>query len=187
MSEYEVTNEQMEYMKRLARRLIQWRKSASIDADDLISAASMRWWQFLMRNPDLKNDNAVTDLIFRQQVKFAMRDQIRDSSPVKVTRTYQAKLQAYQQHYTVDIESTLDIRAGDDFEYTDELIDVLSSIQKLPERDQIILSLSIDQGYSFTEIAYVLDVSVSTVTRAYQKSIDILKKNLHDLQIARKN
>lgn len=184
MSEFEVSKEQSDYIKRLATRLIKWRKSAAIDADDLVSAASMRWWQFLVRNPDLQADD--TDLLFRQQVKFAMRDQIRASSPVKVTRTYQAKLKAYEQPYTVNIESTLDIRAGDDFEYTDDLIDVLSSIQKLPERDQLILSLSVDQGYSFTEIAYVLDVSVSTVTRAYQKAIDTLKKNLQLSQIARK-
>ena len=172
-------------MKRLANRLIKWRKSAAIDADDLIAAASLRWWQFIVRNADLQTEDL--DLLFRQQVKFAMRDQIRDSSPVKVTRTYQAKLKAYEHPYTVNIESTLDIRAGDDFEFTDELMDVLSSIQKLPERDQLILSLSIDQGYSFTEIAYVLEVSVSTVTRAYQKALDTIKKNLKVSQSPRKN
>lgn len=184
MSEFELTRDQSEYMKRLAQRLIRWRKSASIDVDDLVSSASLRWWQFRMRNPELRVEDE--DLLFRQQVKFAMRDQLRTSFPVKVTRTYRAKLQAYEQPYTVNIESTLDIRAGDDFEYTDELIDVLSAIQKLPERDQIILSLSIEQGFSFTEIAYVLDVSVSTVTRAYQKAIDTLKKNLQVTQTARK-
>lgn len=184
MSDFDVTPEQMQYMRKLASRLVRLRKSSAIDADDLVAAASLRWWQFRLRNTSVELDEM--DLLFRQQVKFAMRDQIRDSAPVKVTRTYQAKLKAYEQPYTVNIDSELDIRAGDDFAHTEIMIDVLSAIQKLPERDQIILSLSIDQGFSFTEIAYVLDVSVSTVTRAYQKSLATLKNNLQDLQSARK-
>lgn len=186
MPEYELSNEQMNYMKRLASRLIQWRKSAVIDADDLISAASVRWWQFLMRNPDMTNEFAETSIIFRQQVKFAMRDQIRASSPLKVTRSYQAKLQAYEKPYTVNIDSEFDIRAGDDFAYTDFMLDTLAAIQKLSERDQIILSLFIEQGYSFTEIAYVFDVSVSTITRAYHKAIETIKNDLQNTSV-RKN
>jgi RNA polymerase sigma factor for flagellar operon FliA len=170
--DYELSAEQLSYIKRLARRLVQWRKSASIDVDDLISVASTRWWQFIIRSPKSGFDSSVPlDVIFKQQVKFAMRDLIRASSPVKVTRTQQAKLQAYEHPYTTDIASEFNLMAGDSFAYTNEMLDVLKVLRKLSEREQIILSLFIIEGYSFTEIAYAFDVAISTVTRAYNKAL----------------
>ena len=177
MSEEDLTVDQIQYIKRLANRLVQFRRSASIDADDLIAAAHMRWWGFRLRNHE-EITGIPVDVLFRQQVKFAMRDVIRDSSPVRVTRTYQAQLQAYEQPYTVSLDHLIDVQAGGEPIDKELWMDVTAGIGKLSQRDQIILSLSVEQGYSFTEIAYVMDVSVSTVTRAYHKAIDFLRKDI---------
>lgn len=186
MSYEEMTEEQRIYMRRLALRLVRNRKSASIDEDDLMSAAAMRWWQFCIQHPDL-SDLPPLDILFRQQVKFAMRDVIRSSAPVKVTRAYQAKLQAYETPYTVDLDHAFDVQAGDEHEDYDTWLDVVTSIKNLSPREQIILSLHAERDYTFTEIAFVLDVSVSTVTRSYQHAIDKIKKDLHVAQKSEKN
>ncbi|WP_245926334.1 RNA polymerase sigma factor [Sulfoacidibacillus thermotolerans] len=193
MSFSDLTPEQMLYIKRLAHRLIQWRKSGSVDVDDLISAARTRWWKYCLRHPELadgvKGDEPSKDWVmiaFRQQVKYAMRDVLRDSSPVKVTRTYQAKIKAYETPYSVSLEHAINIRAGEEVADHDLWLDVISSIRQLSQRDQIILSLYAEQGYSFTEIAYALDLSVSTVSRAYQRTIELIKKNVEENRTSRK-
>ncbi len=180
-----VTDEQHRYIQRLAYRLIRFRKSASIDSDDLVSAAEMRWWQYCMRTPELTDTSSI-DALFRQHIKFAMRDLLRDSTPVKVTRTYKAQLQAYDQPYTVELDHAIDITAGEEHVDTELWMDVTTLITKLPEKEQIVLALYHTDGYSFTEIAYALDVSVSTVTRMYKRSIDSLKINLAQTTNARK-
>ena len=180
-----VSAEQHHYIKRLAYRLIGFRKSASIDIDDLISAAELRWWQYCVRTPEITETSAI-DTLFRQQIKYAMRDLLRDSAPVKVTRTYQAQLQAYERPYTVELDHAIDISAGDEHIDTELWMDVTNLISKLPEKEQIVLSLYHVEGYSFTEIAYAMDIAVSTVTRMYQRSIDTLKKNLTQTTNSRK-
>lgn len=165
-------------MRRLANRYVQYRKSASIDAADLASAAQIRWWQFTSRNVELSDERTI-QICFYQQVKGAMRDLVRASSPVKVTRTMQAQIQAYQRPYTVDMDHVLDLRAGDDVPFDKELwMDVMDSLKRLPEREQIILSLYFIHGYSYTEIAEVFEVSVSTITRAYQKALSAVKRDV---------
>jgi RNA polymerase sigma factor (sigma-70 family) len=185
LSYADLTPEQTAYIRRLARRLIRLRKSSSIDEDDLANAAAMRWWQFSVRQAGLIAPDAF-DVLFRQQVKFAMRDLIRESVPVKITRADQVKLQAYGTPYTVDIEHAVNITAGYDHEDPELWLDVVQALQRLPQREQLILSLSVDQGYSFTEIAYVLDVAVSTVTRAYHGAIEKLQKDLRIVRETRK-
>lgn len=181
----EPSPDQLSYMKRLAFRLARLRKSAAVDADDLISAATLQWWQFCIRHDEL-TDPAQADVVFRQQIKFAMRDALRSAEPVKITRTDRAKLQAYEMPYAVQLDSTIDLRAGEEPIDRELLLDVESAVRELAPRDQLILSLSVQQGYSFTEIAYVLDVAVSTVTRAYHSALAELKKNLADTQNTRK-
>ncbi|MCI0183486.1 RNA polymerase sigma factor [Sulfoacidibacillus ferrooxidans] len=188
----ELTADQEWYVKRLAHRLIQWRKSGSVDTDDLISAARTRWWQYCMRHQDHSttlNDQEQQEwliIAFRQQVKFAMRDILRASTPVKVTRSYQAKMKAYESPYSVDLEHAINVRAGDEVANSELWFDVVASIQQLPQRDQIILSLFIEQGYNFTEISYAMDLSVSTVSRAYQRSLQIIKNNVEENRNTRK-
>lgn len=177
MSAEELTSDQEKFVLRLANRLIQFRRSASIDVDDLIAAARMRWWQFLLTHAESMLE-IPSDILFRQQVKFAMRDVIRESSPVKVTRAYRAKISAYERPYTVSIEHVIDVQAGDTHEDTELWLDVLASIQKLPIRDQMILSLIVERDHSFSDIAYLMDVSVSTVTRAYHKAIEAIRTDL---------
>lgn len=172
---FELSASETQYIERLARRYTQYRKSASIDYEDLVSVAKVRWWRYRVRNPE-SNDESILQMLFYQQVKGAMRDLVRDSYPVKVTRTMQAQLQAYQKPYTVSMESVYDVRAGDEERDVELWMDVLSALRKLTEREQIILSLYFEKGYSFTDIAFVFDVSVSTITRAYQKAIEFLKK-----------
>ncbi|QQE78119.1 sigma-70 family RNA polymerase sigma factor [Alicyclobacillus sp. SO9] len=171
------SEEEAQYVERLATRYTQYRKSAAIDRDDLKSAAMIRWWRFRTRHPEVV-DEKTRQICFYQQVKGAMRDVVRDSAPVKVTRTMQAKMKAYQRPSTVTLDHVIDVRAVDTEHDRELWMDVLNELRRLPEREQLILSLYFEQGLNFTEIAQVLDVSVSTVTRAYQKSIDTLRKNL---------
>ncbi len=187
------TVEQEQYVRRLALRLVHWRKSNSIDCDDLISVARTRWWQYCLRHKESMphNENQDTSeewimIAFRQQVKFAMRDTLRDSSPVKVTRSYQAKMKAYETPYTVDLEHAINIRAGDEVSDSELWQDVVVSIQQLSQRDQIILSLFVEQGYTFTEISCAMDLSVSTISRAYQRALQTIKNNVKENRIARK-
>lgn len=183
--EYELTQEQTRYIQRLANRYVQYRKSGSIDQQDLISAANLRWWQFCRKNPELTDERTI-QICFYQQTKGAMRDVVRDSSPVKVTRTMQAKLQAYQRPYTVPVEHAIDFHAGDDSHDRDQWMDILDSLRKLSEREQIILSLYFEKGYSYTEIAEIFEVSVSTITRTYQKAIVRLKNDLAEPALSAK-
>ncbi|KYP81722.1 sigma-70 family RNA polymerase sigma factor [Ferroacidibacillus organovorans] len=180
MDLFSLTDEQTAYIRRLSYRYTQLRKSSIIDADDLIAVAKNRWWQFCVR---LNQEGSPWDfdalaIIFRQQVKFAMRDAVRNSYPVKVTRSYQQKLQAYQMPNTISIDHALDI-TSDDGNIDQELwMDVMNALKELSHDEQLLLSLHIKDGYNFTEIAYVLDVAVSTITRRYQKTIEKLKKKL---------
>lgn len=174
----EFNTEQEGYIQRLARRYVQYRKSASIDFQDLASAARIRWWQFCTRNPDL-TDERVIQICFYQQVKGAMRDVVRSSSPVKVTRTMQAKMSAYQNPYTVELDHVIDVCAGDTEHFDHELwMDVMNSLKKLPERDQIILSLYFERGFTYTEIAEIFEVSVSTITRSYKRALERIKTDV---------
>ncbi|MDQ0190662.1 sigma-70 family RNA polymerase sigma factor [Alicyclobacillus cycloheptanicus] len=182
----ELSPEQSAYIRKLAQRYVYYRKSAAIDAQDLMSAATLRWWQFCQRNPDLQ-DERVIQICFYQQVKGAMRDVIRDSSPVKVTRTMQAQMKAYQRPYTVELDHVIDIQAGEEHADYELWMDVVASLKKLPEREQLILSLYFERDFSFTEIAEILEVSVSTVTRAYRKALDAIKKDLAEPNLYAKN
>lgn len=173
----ELSLEQQNYIRRLAQRYVHYRKSASIDADDLVSAASIRWWQFCVRHTDL-TDERVIAICFYQQVKGAMRDVVRASSPVKVTRTMQAQLQAYQQPYTVELESVIDVQAGEENTDLDQWLDVVASLKRLPEREQIVLSLYFERDLTFTEIAQVLGVSISTATRIYRRGIQTVREDI---------
>lgn len=181
------TAEQTRYAERLARRLVRLRKSAAVDADDLISSASLRWWQFCLRNDHLDPAQDNIDMLYRQQVKFAMRDTLRESEPVKITRTDRAKLKAYETPYTVSLEPAAEWMIPGDEPLDRELwMDVRAILERLSERDRLVLFLSAHHGYSFTEIAYALDTAVSTVTRAYHRSIDFIKKNVGQADPARK-
>ncbi|GMA64516.1 sigma-70 family RNA polymerase sigma factor [Alicyclobacillus fastidiosus] len=173
----ELSPEQTDYIRRLARRYVQFRKSGSIDVDDLISVASVRWWQFCVRHPEL-SDERVIQVCFYQQVKGAMRDILRDSSPVKVTRTMQARMQAYQRPYTVELDSLIDIQAGEEHRDLDQWMDIVASLKKLPEREQIVLSLYFERDLNFSEIAKVLDLSVSTITRIYRRALDTVREDI---------
>lgn len=174
---FELSPEQSKYIHRLAYRYVQYRKSSSIDVEDLKSAAAIRWWRFCTQHENLE-DERVLQICFYQQVKGAMRDIVRDSTPVKVTRTMRSKLQAYQQPYTVELDHAIDVYAGEAMADPEIWMDVVNSLKKLSERDQLILSLYFEQGFNFSEIAEILELSVSTITRAYQRSLDILKKDL---------
>ncbi len=172
--------EQSSYIRRLASRYVRFRKSGSIDTDDLISAAAARWWQFCVRHPDLR-DEQVLQICFYQQTKGAMKDVTRQSAPVKITRTMQTQMQVYRNcasPYTVDLEHAVDIQVGEQEADVDLWLDVMNSLRQLPERERLILSLYFEQGLSYSEIATVLKVAVSTVTRAYKRAIEILKKDL---------
>jgi len=171
------TQEQENYVLRLARRYVRLRQSAAIDVEDLVSAARLRWWQYASRVEDEMNDEAIRRHFF-VHVKGAMRDAIRDSSPVKVTRSMRSKLGAYQQLTTVDIEHAIDIHGGEPTYDTELWMDLVQQLKRLPERDAIILSLYFEQDLNFSEIADILDIAVSTVTRSYQKTLAFLKKNL---------
>lgn len=178
MLDFQFTPDQARYVQRLAKRYVSYRKSSSVDVDDLVSAAQIRWWQFTARNLECL-DERTTQICFYQQVKGAVRDVIRNSAPVKVTRTMQAQMKAYQNPYTVDIEHALDIHAGDDMPMDRELwMDVVASLKRLPEREQIILSLYFIDGYSYSEIAEIFEVSVSTITRAYRKALDLIRQDV---------
>ncbi len=179
------TPEQMSYLKRLAIRLAGLRKSAAIDADDLVGAAALRWWQFCLRQ-GLSCACDANDILFRQQSKYGMRDALRDSSPVKVTRTEQAKLRAYETPYTVDLEHAVNLSAGVVYEDHELWMDVIHALQQLEDRERLIISLFVEHGYTFTEIAYAMDVSISTVTRAYHQALDKVKKNLLGVRKLRK-
>nr|NNM89959.1 sigma-70 family RNA polymerase sigma factor [Bacilli bacterium] len=172
-----VSEAQHHYIKRLAERLIRFRRSASIDVDDLISVAETRWWHYCIKTPGI-DDTSIIDTLFRQQIKFAMRDSLRDSSPVKVTRTYQAQLKAYERPFTVEIDHAIDISAGEAHRDAELWMDLTQLIKKLPEREQIVLNLYHIEGFNFSEIAYALDVAVSTVTRMHQHALETLRKNL---------
>ncbi|RIV20819.1 sigma-70 family RNA polymerase sigma factor [Alicyclobacillaceae bacterium I2511] len=172
--------EQNSYIRRLAFRYVQFRKSGSIDVDDLISAAAARWWEFCIRHPDLQ-DEVVLKVCFYQQTKGAMKDVTRQSAPLKVTRTMQAQMQAYQglaRPYTVDLDHAVDVQVGDLESDPDLWMDVVNSLRRLPERERLILSLYFEQGLNYSEIAEVCKVAVSTVTRAYGRAIATLKKDL---------
>ncbi len=183
--EREFTPGQLAYLKRLARRLAGLRRSAAIDEDDLVGAAALRWWQFCLRNGATCACDS-NDILFRQQCKFGMRDALRDSAPVKVTRTDQAKLRAYETPYTVTLDHAIDLSAGDLHDDHELWMDVVQALQQLDQRDQTIISLFVEHGYTFTEIAYAMDVSVSTVTRAYRKGLDTVKKKLLGIKQERK-
>lgn len=183
--ESDFTPDQLAYLKRLARRLAGLRKSASIDADDLVSAAALRWWQFCLRS-GVSCACDSDDILFRQQSKYGMRDALRDSAPVKVTRTDQAKLRAYEAPYTVTLDHAIDLSAGDLHDDHELWMDVVLALQQLDRRDQTIISLFVEHGYTFTEIAYAMDVSVSTVTRAYRQGLDTVKKKLLGIKQERK-
>ncbi len=180
-----LTPEQQAYIRRLANRLVRLRKSSSIDADDLASAAAIRWWRHCLRVPE-GIDPSLSEISFRQQVKFAMRDVLRESAPVKTTRAYQAKLKAYETPYTVSLDHAIDISAGEEHPDLELWLDVVAGVNRLAPREQTILSLAVEYGYSFTEIAYAMDVSVSTITRAYHRALQSIRENLSDSQKARK-
>lgn len=184
--DWQLSAEQQQYVKRLAYRYVRYRKSASIDAEDLISAAISRWWQFCQRKAEAYEPEYFR-LSFFHQVKGAMRDAVRASSPVKVTRTMQSKLQAYQTPTTVSLEHVIDVQAGDQHEDLELWMDVIAGLRNLSQRDQIILTLYFERDFTFSEIAEVLEVAVSTVTRAYQRAIETLKRELQDSRAVQKN
>lgn len=186
MVSQDLSPEQTRYVERLARRYVRLRKSGSIDEEDLRSAASIRWWQFRVRNPDVMDERLLM-ACFYQQVKGAMRDVVRDSSPVKVTRTVQSRMEAYQRPYTVEMDHAIDIPVGDSQVDVETWMDVVASLKKLPEREQIILSLYFERDFTFSEIAQVFEVSVSTITRAYKKAIDLIRADLLETSIHAKN
>lgn len=173
----QLSQEETGYVQRLARRYSKLRKSSMIDADDLISAANLRWWQFCLRQTE-GLDEGFRRACFYQQVKGAMRDVVRDSSPVKVTRTMQAQLKAYERPSAVPLDYAVDVQVGDESLDSEVWMDVIAGLKRLGEREQIILSLYFEHGFNFSEIAQVLEVSVSTVTRTYHKAIESLKRDL---------
>ena len=180
-----LTEERIHYIRRLAYRYVRLRRSAAIDEDDLVSAASLRWWQFTVTRLHAF-DTVPEEVLFRQQIKFAMRDTIRESEPVKVTRTQRSKLKAYEMPYSVDIEHVINISAGEEHTDPELWLDVVNSLQTLSVKEQTVLSLSVMHGYTFTEIAYAMNVSVSTVTRQYQNALEKIKKDLQGVKQTRK-
>lgn len=177
MEDYALTDERIQYIKRLAYRYAQYRRSAFIDAEDLVSCAMTRWWQFCQHRDPPPSD-IPDEVLFRQQVKFAMKDAIRTSDPVKVSRSYQSKLKAYEMPYAVSLDHAQDVQTDESPVDPEMWLDVPSALKTLSEEEQILLSLIVDQGYSFTEVAAVFGVAVSTVTRQYRAALDRVKKNL---------
>ncbi|MCY0902910.1 MAG: sigma-70 family RNA polymerase sigma factor [Firmicutes bacterium] len=177
MEDYALTDERIQYIKRLAYRYAQYRRSAFIDAEDLASCAMTRWWQFCQQRSSPPAD-VPDEVLFRQQVKFAMKDAIRTSDPVKVSRSYQSKLKAYEMPYAVSLDHAQGVQTDESPVDPEMWMDVLSALKTLSEKEQILLSLVVEQGYSFTEVATVFGVAVSTVTRQYRTALDRVKKNL---------
>jgi RNA polymerase sigma factor (sigma-70 family) len=177
VSSDDLTAAQHTYIRRLAHRLIGLRRSAAVDVDDLMSAATARWWQFCIHHPEYRSD-ADCDIVFREQVKFAMRDILRTSAPVKLTRADQAKLAAYETVTSVPLEQAAGLEATPEHDDYDLWLDVVAALQRLSEREQLILSLHLDRGLTFTEIAYAMQIAVSTATRSYQGALQKIKKDL---------
>ncbi|MDP9728638.1 sigma-70 family RNA polymerase sigma factor [Alicyclobacillus tolerans] len=176
-----LTDGQEQYIQRLARRYVHYRKSASIDVDDLVASARMRWWQFTQTEAHHILTEEARLRLFYAHVKGAMRDVVRSSSPLKITRTYQTQLQAYQKPQVMNIEHAIDVRAEESPVEMEIWLDVVQGIQQLDEREKLVLSLYFEEDLTFTEIAEVLNVSVSTATRIYQKAIKFLQKKLQHL------
>lgn len=180
-----LSEDRIVYIKRLAYRYAAYRRSAVIDADDLISGAMMRWWEFSQHRLAALQ-HIPEDILFRQQVKFSMRDQVRNSEVVKVSRSYRAKLEAYEAPYAVSLDNALHVQTQEQPVDPDLWLDVVDALKLLSEREQLVLSLSIEQGYTFTEIAYAMDVAVSTVTRQYHGAVAKIKKSLQQSPVTRK-
>lgn len=180
-----LSEDRIVYIKRLAYRYASFRRSSVIDADDLISGAMIRWWEF-SQNRLASLQHIPEDVLFRQQVKFSMRDQIRNSEVVKVSRSYKAKLAAYEVPYAVSLDHALHVQTQEVPVDPDVWIDVVDALKLLSDKEQLVLSLAVEQGYTFTEIAYAMDVAVSTVTRQYHGAVAKLKKNMEPPSAARK-
>jgi len=181
-----LSEDRIVYIKRLAFRYVNYRRSSSIDAEDLVSSAMIRWWEFSQVKL-AKFTEVPEEVLFRQQVKFAMRDLVRNSEPVKLSRSYKAKLQAYETPYAVSLDTALHIQeASSDIVDTESWLDIVGALQQLSTKEQLILSLSVEQGYTFTEIAYTMDVAVSTVTRQYQAALTKIKNILMGTEQTRK-
>lgn len=185
MEDLGLTEDRIIYIKRLAYRYAAYRRSAVIDADDLVSGAMMRWWEF-SQNRLASLQEIPEEILFRQQVKFSMRDQIRNSEVVKVSRSYKAKLEAYETPYAVSLDHALHVQTQESEVDPDLWIDVVDSLKRLTDKEQLVLSLAVEQGFTFTEIAYAMDVAVSTVTRQYHGALAKLKKNMEQPSKVRK-
>ncbi|KUO95702.1 sigma-70 family RNA polymerase sigma factor [Ferroacidibacillus organovorans] len=163
------------YIKKLAYRWIQRRQSGSIDQKDLESSALLRWIECCKRYPELAGSGR--EAMFRETVKGAMRDTLRKSSPVKMPRK-----NPYLPITYVD-PSFIDERVGNEPALDRDLyMDVLHAIRNIPKREQIILSLHIEEGLTMTEIAEVLSVSVATVSRSYRSAIEQIRKSVQKIE-----
>jgi len=85
--------------------------------------------------------------------------------------TFQMK--AYEMPYAVSLDHAQDVQTDESPVDPEMWLDVPSALKTLSEEEQILLSLIVDQGYSFTEV-----VAVSAMTRHYRAALDRVRKNL---------
>lgn len=60
----------------------------------------------------------------------------------------------------------------------EQQIDIKTAISKLPEKSQIVYTLSRYDGYSYSEIAEICEISVKAVEKRMSKSFSLLRKYL---------
>ncbi|GLG02739.1 hypothetical protein Alches_27800 [Alicyclobacillus hesperidum subsp. aegles] len=164
-----------QYVNRLAKRLIRYRRSAMIDESDLASAALTALWQKQM-------DRGLVDMTYAKQIiKYAMLEVLRNSNLLKTPRSVPMRqaIQAYQR--SVEQSAAEHLATSDPIEEweQEELIrEVGGVIGSFVYEDQLLLSLVFEQGLSFREVAEVLGSTKSVVYHRYRELIAELRTKL---------
>lgn len=151
------------YVKRLARRLVRFRRSSMIDENDLVSAAMSRLWE-------VEQQKVLDEPAARLAIKYAMLDVLRKSAMVSLPRStpYKQAIAAYTQ-----LSAAVEPRGFpvDSWVENEPVREVAAIIESFPYEDKLLLSLIWEEGCSLQDVAEILSVSKSRIHQRYRDLI----------------
>lgn len=156
-----------DYVVRLAHRLVRFRRSSMIDADDLISEALVKLWEKEKQLGELDNR------IARNTIKYAMLEQLRRSNMLHVSRTVPVQHAISVYRNSVSWEERLGSVTNpiEEWVATEPVREIQAIIDSFSYEDRLLLSLIWEEGCSLQQAAEVLGISKSRVHQRYQELI----------------
>ena len=132
----------------------------------------------------IRNFEASKDLVQEIFTKlWISRDNLDPEKPIKayLYKSVLNQIINFKKHSsskTLSLDDSISIKEKSSINNLENLIDLFSCIEKLPEKLKTVFMLSRIEGFKYQEIAEICEISVKTVEKRMTKAFKILRRAL---------